>query len=144
MSQQTNIKVIGIGGGGGNAIDRMMQCKIRGIELIAANTDVQDLRKIMAHKKVQLGKETARGLGAGMRPDIGKKAAQESKEELSSVLQGADMVFLAASLGGGTGSGAIATIAEIAKAQGALTIAVVTKPFSFEGSWKVRLADKAL
>jgi cell division protein FtsZ len=144
MNTNASIKVIGIGGAGGNAIDRMMQCKIRGIELIAANTDVQDLRKIRAHKKIQLGKEISRGLGAGMRPEIGKKAAQESKEELTAVLQNTDMVFLAVGLGGGTGGGAVATVAELAKSQGALTIAVVTKPFSFEGSWKIRLAERAL
>ena len=144
MNPKTVIKVIGIGGAGGNAIDRMMQCKIKGIELIAANTDSQDLRKIRAHKKLRIGKESTRGLGAGMNPELGKKAALESREELSQALKGADMVFLAAGLGGGTGGGAIPVVADIAKAQKSLTIAVVTKPFSFEGSWRMRLAERAL
>jgi len=144
MSSSTEIKVLGIGGGGGNAIDRMMQCKVKGIDLIAVNTDVQDLKKISAHKKLHIGKESTGGLGAGMNPDIGKKAAQESLQEISELLKGAEMVFLTAGLGGGTGGGAIPVIAELAKKQGILTIAVVTKPFSFEGSWRMRLADRAL
>lgn len=140
----TTIKVIGIGGGGGNAIDRMAQCKIKGIELIAINTDVQDLKKIRASRKIRIGQESSRGLGAGMNPDLGKRAAVESKEEVAEALKGAEMIFLAAGLGGGTGGGAIPVIAEIAKSQGALTIAVVTKPFLFEGAWRARLAEKAL
>ncbi|MCH7604437.1 cell division protein FtsZ [Patescibacteria group bacterium] len=144
MDVKTTIKVIGIGGAGGNAIDRMMHQNIKGIELIAANTDIQDLRKIAAHKKIRIGAETSKGLGTGMNPELGKQAALESKEELLEVLQGTDMVFLAAGLGGGTGGGAISVIAEIAKAQKALTIAVVTKPFSFEGTWRARLAERAL
>lgn len=144
MDSKTKIKVIGIGGAGGNAIDRMAQCGLKDIDLIAVNTDVQDLKKIRATSKLQIGKESTRGLGAGMNPDIGKKAALEQKEELTEVLRGADMVFLAAGLGGGTGGGAIPVVADIAKSQGALTIAVVTKPFSFEGSWRARLAEKAL
>lgn len=144
MNAKTVIKVIGIGGAGGNAIDRMMQCKIKGIELIAANTDTQDLKKIRAHKKLRIGKESTRGLGAGMNPELGKKAALESKEELSQALKGADMVFITCGLGGGTGGGAISVVADIAKAQKSLTIAVVTKPFSFEGSWRGRLAERAL
>ena len=98
MNPKTVIKVIGIGGAGGNAIDRMMACKIKGIELIAANTDSQDLKKIKAHCKIRIGKESTRGLGAGMNPELGKKAALESKEELSQALKGADMVFLTAGL----------------------------------------------
>ena len=144
MNPKTVIKVIGIGGAGGNAIDRMMACKIKGIELIAANTDSQDLKKIRAHKKLRIGKESTKGLGAGMNPELGRKAALESREELSQALKGADMVFLTAGLGGGTGGGAIPVVADIAKAQKSLTIAVVTKPFSFEGSWRMRLAERAL
>ena len=144
MDFKTTIKVIGVGGAGGNAIDRMMQCKIKGIELIAANTDIQDLRKIKAHKKIRIGLESNKGLGTGMNPELGKKAAQESRGELLDILQDTDMVFLAAGLGGGTGGGAIPVIAELAKSQKVLTIAVVTKPFSFEGSWRARLADRAL
>ena len=143
MNPKTVIKVIGIGGAGGNAIDRMVACKIKGIELIAANTDSQDLKKIKAHRKIRIGRESTRGLGAGMNPELGRKAALESKEELSQALKGADMVFLAAGLGGGTGGGAVSVVADIAKAQKALTVAVVTKPFSFEGSWRARLAERA-
>lgn len=144
MRTATTIRVLGIGGGGCNAIDRMMQCKVKGIELIALNTDVQDLKKVRAHKKLHLGKESTKGLGAGMNPELGRKAAQESSEEIGELLKGAEMVFLTAGLGGGTGGGAIPVIAEIAKRQGSLTIAVVTKPFTFEGSWRARLAERAL
>ena len=144
MSGTTTIKVLGIGGGGGNAIDRMMQCKVKGIEFIALNTDVQDLKKIRAHRKLHIGKESTHGLGAGMNPDLGRKAAQESSEAIGELLNGTEMVFLAAGLGGGTGGGAIPVIAEIAKRRGILTIAVVTKPFSFEGAWRIRLAERAL
>lgn len=139
-----SIKVVGIGGAGGNAVDRMMQCKISGVELIAVNTDAQDLKKISSHKKIQIGKESTKGLGAGMNPEVGKKAALESKDELSQALNGADLVFVAAGLGGGTGGGAIPVIAELAKNQGSLVIAVVTTPFAFEGAWRTRLAQNAL
>lgn len=144
MKLSTKIKVIGIGGAGGNAIDRMVQLKMKGVELIVVNTDIQDLKAVRADQKIHIGREITKGLGAGMNPDLGKKSAEESKEELAKMLSGADMVFLAAGLGGGTGGGAISTIAAMAKSQGALTIAVVTKPFSFEGKWRSRLADKAL
>lgn len=138
------IKLIGIGGAGGNAVDRMMVADLKGIELIAVNTDVQDLKKIRAHKKLRLGRETTRGLGAGMNPELGKKAAQESAAEIAALLKGADMVFLASGLGGGTGGGASPFIAQVAKEQGALCVAVVSLPFSFEGSWRSRLAQNAL
>jgi len=144
MNPKTVIKVFGIGGGGSNAVDRMVQAKIKGVDLVAINTDAQDLKKIRAHHKIRIGKESTKGLGAGMNPELGKKAALESKEELVEALSGADMVFLAAGLGGGTGGGAIVPIAEMARAQKILTVAVVTKPFSFEGNWRNRLADKAL
>lgn len=144
MDSKTTIKVIGIGGAGGNAIDRMVQCKISGIDLIAVNTDVQDLKKIRASEKIRIGQESTRGLGAGMNPDVGKRAALESREELMEALKGGDMIFLTAGLGGGTGGGAIPILAEIAKSQGALTIAVVARPFSFEGSWRAKLAERAL
>ncbi|MEK7542158.1 MAG: cell division protein FtsZ [Patescibacteria group bacterium] len=144
MEKKTTIKVVGIGGAGGNAIDRMMQCKMKGIDLIAVNTDVQDLKKIRATQKIRIGQESTRGLGAGMNPELGKRAALESREELSEALKGADMVFLTAGLGGGTGGGAIPVLAQIARSQGALTIVVVTRPFSFEGSWRTRLAERAL
>lgn len=144
MERKTSIKVIGIGGGGGNAIDRMVAAKISGVELIATNTDAQDLKKIRAHKKIRIGRESTRGLGAGTNPELGRKAAIESKEELSQALLGADLVFIAAGLGGGTGSGAVSPVADIAKAQGALVIAVVTKPFLFEGVSRMRVAEKSL
>ena len=144
MTAKTVIKVFGIGGAGNNAVDRMVQAKIRGVDLIAINTDAQDLKKVRAHQKIRIGKESTKGLGAGMNPELGKRAALESKEELESALHGADMVFLAAGLGGGTGGGAIVPIAEMAKAQKILSIAVVTKPFSFEGAWRSRLAERAL
>ncbi|OHA69087.1 MAG: cell division protein FtsZ [Candidatus Wildermuthbacteria bacterium RIFCSPLOWO2_01_FULL_47_18] len=142
--KKASIKVIGIGGAGGNAVDRMTECKLQGVELIAINTDAQDLKKIRAHKKLQIGKESTRGLGAGMNPELGRKSALEDKEEITSVIAGADLVFLASGLGGGTGGGAIPVVAEIAKNSGALVIAIVTKPFSFEGAWRTRLAQKAL
>lgn len=144
MQKKTTIKVIGIGGAGGNAIDRMMQCKMKGIDLIAVNTDVQDLKKIQATQKIRIGQESTRGLGAGMNPELGRRAALESREELIEALKGADMIFLTAGLGGGTGGGAIPVLAQIARSQGALTIAVVTRPFSFEGSWRAKLAERAL
>lgn len=144
MTAKTIIKVLGIGGAGNNAVDRMVQTKIRGVDLIAINTDAQDLKKIRAHKKIRIGRESTKGLGAGMNPELGKKAALESKEELTSALEGADMVFLAAGLGGGTGGGAIVPIAEMARAAKVLSVAVVTKPFSFEGAWRNRLAERAL
>ena len=144
MSQATLIKVLGIGGAGNNAVDRMIQANIKGVELIALNTDAQDLKKVRAHQKIRIGKESTKGLGAGMNPELGRKAALESKEEIASALKGADMVFLAAGLGGGTGGGAISAIAEMARAQNILSVAVVTKPFSFEGAWRSKLAAKAL
>ena len=142
MNSKTVIKVLGIGGN--NAVDRMAQTKIRGVDLIAINTDAQDLKKVRAHHKIRIGRESTKGLGAGMNPELGKLAALESKEELLLVFQGTDMVFLAAGLGGGTGGGAIVPIAEMAKEQKILSVAVVTKPFSFEGGWRNRLADRAL
>lgn len=137
------IKVVGVGGSGGHAIDRMVQSKIKGVEFIAINTDVQDLHHCLAKEKVHIGKTTTRGLGAGMDPGIGKKAAEENQNEIRQVLSGADMVFVTCGLGGGTGSGASPLIAGIAKETGALTVAVVTKPFSFEGSQRSEIAEKA-
>ena len=144
MVSPVKIKVVGVGGSGSNAISRMMKCNIPGIDLIALNTDAQDLVKTQAHRKIRIGKETTRGLGAGMNPDVGKKAAEESREEISQLLKGSDTVFITCGLGGGTGSGASPIVAEIAKKQGILTIAVVTKPFSFEGNQRQIIAEKAL
>lgn len=143
-SNRAKIKVVGIGGGGGNAISRMKEGFIRGIEFIAINTDAQDLDYCDAHKKVCIGKTVTRGLGTGMNPELGRKAAVESKTEIAEALQGADLIFITAGLGGGTGSGASPLIAEIAREVGALTIAVVTKPFTFEGGQRTKIADEAL
>ena len=138
------IKVIGVGGGGGNAIGRMMACHIKGVNFAAVNTDVQDLHYSNAPEKIHIGKELTKGLGAGMHPDIGRQAAEENREEIRDALKNLDMVFITCGLGGGTGSGASPIIAEEAKDVGALTVAVVTKPFGWEGSQRSRIADEAL
>jgi cell division protein FtsZ len=137
------IKVIGIGGGGCNAINRMIAAGVRGVDYIACNTDLQALRKSGATTKMQLGARLTKGLGAGADPDVGRNAAIEDQEKLSQIVQGADMVFLAAGLGGGTGSGAGPVIAKLAAESGALTVAVVTKPFDFEGKKRMRQAERA-
>jgi cell division protein FtsZ len=144
MKSNTKIKVIGVGGSGSNAISRMARCKILGVDLIALNTDAQDLKKTIAHQKLQIGKGVTGGLGAGMNPILGKKSALESKGEITEILKGTDMVFITCGLGGGTGTGASPVIAEIAKELGILTVAVVTKPFSFEGAQRMRIAEKGL
>jgi len=138
------IKVIGVGGSGGSAITRMINSKIRGVEFVAVNTDAQALHHNQASLKVHIGKETTRGLGAGMDPELGRKAAEEDQEELEKAIAGADMVFITCGLGGGTGTGASPVIAEIAKKNGALTVAVVTKPFTFEGAQRKFIADQGL
>ncbi len=136
------IKVIGCGGGGNKAIQRMMLQKIHGVEFVAINLDAQDLNIANAPTRILIGKNMTRGLGAGMNPAIGQQAAQESKDEISDAIKGADMVFITAGLGGGTGTGAAPVIAEISRSLGALTIGVVTKPFSFEGVARLRIADE--
>ena len=136
----TSIKVLGIGGAGGNAIDRMIEAGLKGVEFIAINTDAQDLHFSKAPEKIHIGKSVTRGLGAGMDPELGAKAAEESKEEIARILDGADMVFVTCGMGGGTGTGGAPVIAELARSLGALTIGVVTKPFSFEGSQRAGLA----
>ena len=128
------IKVIGVGGGGGNAINRMIDEGVAGVEFIAANTDIQALSSSKAETVIQLGPKLTRGLGAGGQPEIGRKAAEESEEALTEALTGADMVFITAGMGGGSGTGAAPVIARIAKGLGSLTVAVVTRPFGFEGS----------
>jgi cell division protein FtsZ len=138
------IKVIGIGGGGGNAVNRMIDARMRGIEFVAANTDLQALRKCRAGTKQQLGEALTRGLGAGGDPEIGRKSALEDTERMLELLEGADMVFLTAGLGGGTGTGAAPIIASLAAEIGALTVAVVTKPFIFEGRRRMQLAEQGL
>lgn len=140
----TKIKVVGVGGSGGNAVSRMKKCKIEGVELIAINADAQDLKKAKADLKVRIGKKFTQGLGTGMNPEIGKKAAEEQRGEIQEVLKGADMVFVTCGLGGGCGTGASPIVAEIAKNLGALTVAIVTKPFSFEGQARSQVAEKGL
>ena len=144
MKLNTKIKVIGVGGSGSNTVSRMVKCRVQGIELIAINTDVQALRSCKAPKKILIGEKITKGLGTGMDVSLGEKAAQESKKEIREVLKGADMVFVTSGLGGGTGSPVSPVVAEIAKSLGILTIAVVTKPFSFEGAHRKRIANSAL
>ncbi|WP_102335945.1 cell division protein FtsZ [Salimicrobium jeotgali] len=133
MDQLATIKVIGVGGGGSNAVNRMIEHGVQGVEFIAVNTDAQALNMSKAEVKMQIGNKLTRGLGAGANPEVGRKAAEESKEQLEEALQGADMVFVTAGMGGGTGTGAAPVIAQVAKEVGALTVGVVTRPFSFEG-----------
>ncbi len=140
----TNVKVIGIGGGGGNAVARMARDFLRGVDFVAINTDHQDLDHCEVKHKLYIGKGLTKGLGTGMNPDLGRQAAEENRSEISEVVKGADLVFLAAGLGGGTGTGATPVVAEAAKQAGALTIAVVTKPFAFEGSQRERIAAEGL
>lgn len=138
------IKVIGVGGGGGNAVTRMFNSQIKGVDFIAVNTDAQDLNHAKANVKIHIGKNLTKGLGAGMNPDIGRQAAEENRNEIQDALKGADLVFITCGLGGGTGSGASQIIADVAHDVGALTLAVVTKPFSFEGKKRVAIAEEAL
>jgi cell division protein FtsZ len=138
------IKVIGIGGSGKNALNHMINSKVKGVEFIVMNTDTQDLHNSLAEKKVHLGKNLTKGLGAGMNPEVGKRAAEETKAEIQDVIKGADMVFIACGMGGGTGTGAAPIVAQAAKEQGILTVAVVTKPFSFEGNQRMKLAEMGL
>ncbi|MDO8599271.1 MAG: cell division protein FtsZ, partial [bacterium] len=137
------IKVIGVGGSGGSAVNRMVRAKLRGVDFIVANTDLQALHHNLAGTKIHLGKTVTRGLGAGMDPEVGKKAAEESENEIRDVLKGTDMVFVTCGLGGGTGSGAAPLIAETARDLGCLTIGVVTKPFGFEGAQRRAIAEAA-
>ena len=140
METFAKIKVVGIGGGGGNIISRMIESKIQGVEFIAINADSQDLHHCLAPQKLLIGKNLTKGLGAGMNPDIGRQAAEENRDEIHEVLKGADLVFITYGLGGGVGPGAGSIVAEAARDVGALTVGVVTKPFSFEGSNRMRLA----
>ena len=139
-----SIKVVGCGGGGGNALNRMIDYGMTGVDYIAINTDVQALRTCKAPTLIQIGEKLTKGLGAGATPDIGKKAAEESREEIAGALKGADMVFVTAGMGGGTGTGAAPVVAEIAHDMGILTIAVVTKPFAFEGKTRMRKAENGI
>jgi len=138
------IKVVGVGGGGSNAIEHMLSQNIEGVEFVCANTDAQALKNSSARTTIQLGSELTKGLGAGANPEIGKRAAQEDRARIQEVLQGADMVFIAAGMGGGTGTGAAPVVAEIAKDMGILTVAVVTRPFPFEGRRRMAIADMGI
>ncbi|MEK7610072.1 MAG: cell division protein FtsZ [Patescibacteria group bacterium] len=138
------IKVLGIGGSGGNAVNHMITSKVRGVDFIAINTDSQDLHRSLAKKRVNIGKNITRGLGTGMNPDLGRRAVEETRDEIQEVVKGADMVFVAGGLGGGTCSGASPMVARVAKELGCLTVAVVTKPFFFEGRQRSRIAEAAL
>ena len=138
------IKVIGVGGGGNNAVNRMVEAQLKGVEFIAINTDKQALYTSKAEYKVQIGDKLTRGLGAGANPEIGKKAAEESKDEILTLLQGSDMVFVTAGMGGGTGTGAAPLVAQLAKEMGILTVGVVTKPFIFEGKVRMKNAERGI
>ena len=142
MAEFAKIKVIGVGGGGNNAVNRMIESGLQGVEFISVNTENQVLEVSKADEKIQIGEKLTRGLGAGANPQEGEQAALESKEDIMKVLQGADMVFVTAGMGGGTGTGAAPVVAEIAKELGALTVAVVTKPFTFEGKRRKEQAEK--
>jgi len=138
------IKVLGIGGSGKNALNHMISAKVKGVEFICMNTDTQDLHHSLAEKKIHIGKNLTKGLGAGMNPEIGRKAAEETKAEIQDVIKGSDMVFIACGMGGGTGTGAAPIVARAAKEQGILTVAVVTKPFFFEGNHRMKIAEKGI
>jgi len=138
------IKVIGVGGGGGNAVEHMVKHNIEGVEFVATNTDAQALRKSAAGTTIQLGRDVTKGLGAGANPEIGRLAAEEDKESIRNAIKGSDMIFIAAGMGGGTGTGAAPVVAEVAREEGILTVAVVTKPFPFEGKKRMTFADQGI
>ena len=143
-SEEAVIKVIGVGGGGGNAVEYMVASNIEGVEFVAANTDAQALRNSSANITLQLGANVTKGLGAGANPEIGRRSAEEDRETIKKTLQGADMIFIAAGMGGGTGTGAAPIVAEVARELGILTVAVVTKPFPFEGKKRTAFADEGI
>lgn len=144
MSEFASIKVIGVGGGGSNAVNRMIDSGLQGVDFLVANTETQALDNSKADIKIQLGEKLTKGLGAGANPQVGEEAAQESREEITKALQGSDMVFVTAGMGGGTGTGAAPIVAECAREMGALTVGVVTKPFTFEGKSRKNQADKGI
>ena len=141
---QANIKVVGVGGGGNNAVNRMIEAGLQKVEFISINTDGQALTRSNSNTKIQIGEKLTRGLGAGANPEIGHKAAEESKEIISEAIKDADMVFVTAGMGGGTGTGAAPVVAGIAREMGKLTIAIVTKPFSFEGKKRMSQAEAGI
>jgi cell division protein FtsZ len=138
------IRVVGCGGSGGNAVNHMINSKVKGVEFIAINTDAQDLHRSLAKRKIHIGKNLTKGLGAGMNPELGRRAAEETRQEIQEAIQGSDMVFITCGMGGGTGTGSAVVVAKIAKELGALTVAVVTKPFSFEGAQRTEIAEHGL
>jgi cell division protein FtsZ len=138
------IRVVGVGGSGGNAINHMIASKVRGVEFVAVNSDAQDLHRSLSRRKIHIGKNLTRGLGTGMNPELGKRAAEETRQQIQESLQGSDMVFITCGMGGGTGTGASAVVAKIAKEVGALVIAIVTKPFGFEGAQRKEIAERGL
>jgi cell division protein FtsZ len=138
------IRVVGTGGSGNNAVNHMINSKVKGVEFIAINTDAQDLHRSLAKRKIHIGKNLTKGLGAGMNPELGRRAAEETRQEIQEALQGSDMVFITCGMGGGTGTGAAPVVAKIAKELGALTVAVVTKPFGFEGAQRTEIAELGL
>ncbi|EGG93374.1 Cell division protein FtsZ [gamma proteobacterium IMCC1989] len=144
MPQNAVIKVIGVGGGGGNAVRHMIDCNVEGVEFVCANTDAQALRDVDARTALQLGGTMTKGLGAGANPEVGRQSAIEDRERIAEVLEGADMVFITAGMGGGTGTGAAPVVAEVARDLGILTVAVVTKPFPFEGKKRMSIADEGI
>ncbi|HEU0012904.1 MAG TPA: cell division protein FtsZ [Longimicrobium sp.] len=144
MTQNARMKVVGVGGGGGNAVNRMIEEDLEGVEFISVNTDAQVLKHSKADVRIQIGQKLTRGLGAGARPEIGRQALEENRDEMRRALEGADLVFITAGMGGGTGTGAAPLIAEMAREMGALTIAIVTKPFMFEGKPRLRHAEQGL
>tara|TARA_R110002049_G_scaffold275438_3_gene453515 strand:+ start:127 stop:1284 length:1158 start_codon:yes stop_codon:yes gene_type:complete len=144
FTQTAVIKVIGVGGGGGNALEHMVENQIEGVDFICANTDAQALRKSSATTQLQLGTDITKGLGAGANPDVGRQAALEDRERIMEVIKGSDMVFITAGMGGGTGTGAAPVVAQVAKEMGILTVAVVTKPFPFEGNKRLKIAEAGL
>jgi cell division protein FtsZ len=144
LPQSAVIKVIGVGGGGGNAVNHMMRSNIEGVEFICANTDAQALKNVGAQRVLQLGSAVTKGLGAGTNPEIGRQAAMEDRERIAEILSGADMVFIATGMGGGTGTGAAPIIAQVAKEMGILTVAIVTRPFPFEGKKRMQVADEGI
>ncbi|MEK7480155.1 MAG: cell division protein FtsZ [Patescibacteria group bacterium] len=144
VESYARIRVVGVGGSGGNAVNHMVASHVQGVDFIAINTDAQDLHKNKARKKIHIGKTLTRGLGAGMNAELGKQAADETREEIQDAIKGSDMVFITCGMGGGTGTGAAPIVAKIAREVGALTVGVVTKPFSFEGAQRARLAETGL
>ena len=144
LESAARIRVVGVGGSGGNGINHMIASKVKGVDFVVINTDAQDLQKSQAKTKIHIGKNLTRGLGAGMNPELGKRAAEETQSEIQDALRGSDMVFITGGMGGGTGTGAAPVVARIARELGALTVAVATKPFSFEGQQRMRLAEGGL